>query len=471
MNKKRRQAQQHKTAVMNPLRVTTQRIDALMRRFDIDVSRARSIIAVFERSRMVPFATPLLGIAIDAARNVYYYNKQLGEGATGEVYSASRDGSAQQQFVVKEFSLEQTDSEGNPLAYDLRVWHVEKEFAVGRVIRRRLSEGVCEEHIVCPLDRFYSADHTKGYLIFPFSGSRTLAVFLTSYLYVRMRTYREQLEQGGLGTQTAETLQQLTHGVGSTAELAQQALRELRDIQLIAIQLVRQIVMAVALLHYAHVIHQDLKPENMLVDDILLRIIDFGIACVMPRDSDELFEESEQRFFSCPDVYETTPDYEDPLAQYLRAEDLLQQLVLFARFDTYAVGKVLQTIFDPTIYDDSGHRRRFPVVERTEFMLPGIYELIVSMTGEENYSPPFGNDPARVYELRLPEREFNRRLALLDTRPDMNTVSQTVSHIINEWAARLSLIGTGTGTANSAGKMAPKRRRVQRSPPLARLAD
>lgn len=456
---------------MSSLALTELRTSALVRRFGIDYRLARFIADLIGGANINPLAVPLLGVAIDSGGGVYYYNGLLGSGATGKVYSASRDGSLEQEFVVKEFRLNAVDTQGEPLEQELQRWHIEKEFAVGRVIRRRLGDLVCDENIVCPLDRFYSADGEVGYIVFPFSGTRTLEAYLTSYLYQRMRAFREQLTQSGLGTQTAETLLQLTRSAAIQADVARQALRELRDIQLIAIQLVRQIVMAVALLHHAHVSHQDLKPDNLLVDDVYVRVIDFGLACAFPRDGDEQFEEIEQRFFACDEVYNTTPDYEDPLAQYLRAENLLEQLVLFARFDTYAAGKLVQTIFDPTVYDPEGRRRRFPVVQRTEFMLPGVYELIVRMTGEERYVPPLmPSDPERVYDLRLTETEFQRRLALLDTRIDMNTASQTVSQIINDWGARLAQSGAAasaaigkTGTARDIGS---KRRRVQRLPPV-----
>lgn len=426
--------------------MTTRLFEAISiaERFGVSTEVALRVAAFIQNVNRNP-ATRVLGVAIDKANQPYYYIAQLGEGTYGEVYSASRDASRPATHVVKEFSTEEEGAltpRTEPLLavgsatnivphddYEFEDEYVEREFLIARVIRRRLGEQYCRAYAVCALDRFYSRDEKRGYIVFPFISTLTLVRYLTLFIHNRMRRYRASTSTSGFAGQAVETLRVIAAGTGNLAEDARRALNEMYEIQMLCANIAQQCMTAVALLHRALIFHQDLKPDNMIVNNAQVMLIDFGIACVATMRGDELYDENERQYLYCEDTYRTTLDYQDPLAPLLKGSTEIERIELFAKFDTYAMGKLLQTIFDPSILNDAASRIRYPTVRRTEFMLPGIYELIQRMTGEKLY------EPFNFENIRLTEAEYEARMTAFDKRPSMPQVAVAVAQAVMQWTA------------------------------------
>ena len=248
-----------------------------------------------------------MGVAIDSVNQVYYYDKKLGSGSFGATYSARLDDAQAVGFVIKEFLDRTADdnekkipkqpeppSPRGPLRFLMRILptdekpelprdqymftkkDVEREFAVTNYVRRQLGEPFCAEYAICALNHFYDAIGETGFIVFPYAPN---SVNLSEYV---VKTLHPMLRAALAGN-------------GS-----------LTQVYTIAYDIVCRIAYAIARLHDIGVIHQDIKPDNMLVVDDRVKLIVFGIACIT---------DAKEAFTSCNPAYMTTLIFEDPLAQ------------------------------------------------------------------------------------------------------------------------------------------------------------
>uniref|UniRef100_A0A0N5AVM8 Ribosomal protein S6 kinase n=1 Tax=Syphacia muris TaxID=451379 RepID=A0A0N5AVM8_9BILA len=89
-----------------------------------------------------------------------------------------------------------------------------------------------------------------------------------------------------------------------------------------AAKIMKQLVSAVAFLHFKNIVHRDLKPENILFDskdsDAKLRLVDFGFARILPSTNANLTTPCFTLHYAAPEVFEQ----DDQLPQYNEQCDL-----------------------------------------------------------------------------------------------------------------------------------------------------
>jgi serine/threonine protein kinase len=400
-----------------------------------------------------------LGLTISPGGRRYYYNRQLGEGSFGTVYAASsrREQLSASEYVVKEIETEPTerlvrsagDEPATPYqAYEFTDMYVEREYLVSEVLDRRLGRSFCLRNAVCALERYYRLDQQRGFIVFPYATPRTLGTYLAKFVHSRMQELdRELADKFGERAVTADDLNQLVIQMlpfsKSRATELRRFLKRLRDLQLITLTLALQVCSSVALMHAAHTFHVDIKPENILVvggesdetrDELRALLIDFGLTCVAELASDRQLSDTERTLLSCDDLYQTTEFFQDPLAVTTRVSDVRNlnqrffwQLEMYGKYDTYAVGKTLQTIFDPALLTKFGTAAAYPRVRQTRYMPAGVFELIVEMTGEQNFLPPLTGT------VRLSDAELEQRQQAFQNRPTMPEVVVQLTNVQSVW--------------------------------------
>jgi len=409
-----------------------------------------------------PAGRRLLGITISPGGRRYYYIQQLGEGAFGTVYAASSDRNQlnNKMYAVKEIETEAEtrlvrsagDEPATPYQeYEFTDMYVEREYLVSKLLDRRLGESFCDQNAVCAVERFYRLDQQRGFIVFPYTTPRTLGTYLAKFLHNRMQELDKEFADKFKGnTIDAEQLDRL---IVQTLPFSKQRtlylrslLIKLRDLQLVALTLAMQICKSVALMHAAHTFHVDIKPENILVvggetdatrNQLRALLIDFGLTCAAEIASDQQLSEIERTLLTCDDRYETSELYQDPLAVTTRVSDVRDrnarffwQLEMYGKYDTYAVGKTLQTIFDPALLTKFGTPIAYPTVRSTKYMPRGVFELISEMTGEQNFQPPLsGMD-------RLTDEELEERQFAFKHRPTMSEVVVQLANIQSVWLSK-----------------------------------
>lgn len=426
-------------------------IRELTTRFPVNEDDAALLVEKILAERGSP--QPYLGVAINRRGDVYFFLQRLGAGTYGSVYSASLDGSRVAQFVVKQFSFAdirrglplQTPDDDSSVAelvqqdaaqghdeYEFRDGYVETEFRISAFIAERLGERFCRSSVICALERFYSRDRKQGFIVFPFAGSMTLARYLPQKIGSAMLRVHKMIADANLFGQTIDTIRELARGIDSEAQDAARIVREVARVQDACLYLAQYLVQTLAELHSIGVIHNDLKPENILVENGTPKLIDFGISCAAPATDDVTTTDERYSYIWCGEMYETTNFVQDPLAGRLRAKRNVVKREMFTKFDTYSMGKLIQIIFDGGVYTGNGRLTRFPIVRPTIFMPLGLYELIVTMTGEFNYNPPRSDDGS--YDLSLDPVQFAERLSRYQRRPSMERVRSHFDTIVYNWS-------------------------------------
>lgn len=402
-------------------------------RFGASLLRA-SEISLQRRAaeRAIPFK--FLGLAVDPGERPYFYLQQLGAGTYGTVYAASSDATLVPQFIVKQLRarIDIDLGEASEARLRYRDGYIEREYLISEVIRRRLGEPLCQTHYVCALERFYDTNPQTerpafGYLIFPYVTPITLSHYLATVMSSRMAAHKRV--RGELAPfDTVDTIVDLVLANGPQAHAARAALREFYDIMLACLALCGRVIQAVGLLHNAAIYHQDINPSNIIVkqEEDVVMLIDFGLACVGMRPGDALHESLlERRVLECEKTYDTTSDYKDPLSAIAYMEEETLRLEYFGKFDTYATGKVMQTIFDSNVVHPQGGRD-YPVVRQTLFMPTLVFILIQRMTGELDYRPRIVKDRNgrfHHYDFTLDEAAVSERTMLFNSRPSMSEVA------------------------------------------------
>lgn len=422
-------------------------IRELTTRFPLNQDDAAQLVDKIMAQRYSP--QPYLGVAINGRGEVYFYLQRLGAGSYGTVYSASADGSRTAQFVVKEFSLPDTQrslplqtpdsgDESEPVQedehddYEFRDGYVETEYRITAFIEEQLGARFCRESAICAIERFYSRDRKQGFIVFPFAGTMTLMRYLPQKIGSQMLRVRQMIADANLVGQSLDTIRELARGApGRESQDAARIVREVARIQDECIYLAQYLVQTLTQLHSIGVAHSDLKPENVLVENGKPKLIDFGISCAVPASDDAPVNDPRYMYIWCGERFTTTNFMEDPLAARVRAKRNTVKREMFTKFDTYSMGKLIQMIFDNGTYTPSGRLARFPIVRQTLFMPRGVYDLIVTMTGESNYSPPILSDGS--YNLSLTPTEFATRLARYERRPTMQRVQEQFDAIFYAW--------------------------------------
>lgn len=361
-----------------------------------------------------------LGVAIDPENQVYYYEQKLGAGSFGATYSARRNNEQNVSVVIKEFHSEKPlqtkkDAPATPerrgLArlllrlfsptvrelprdgYAFTKKEVETEFAATQYVRQKLGEDFCSKFVICALSYFYDNVGETGFIVFPYAAnSVSLSVYLIETLHPKIR---------------AALL-----GDGSFTKVCSEAYGIVSDI-----------ISAFQVLLRAGVIHQDIKPSNMLVIDGHVKLIDFGGACILY---------TRGTFTECESYYFGSWDFQDPMVLHTdtskNSEE--EQIDIYKKFETYAVAKVIQVVLDPAIvmtkdddYEDSIIIRETPLITRD------LHQLLVDMTDENNF--------ARFPRL-LTKAEQLEKLELLPTRPSMDQVKLRFQSITKLQIERLA---------------------------------
>lgn len=408
--------------------------DYALSRFGTPLDESAKIARKFNAANQgVTSRERLLTVAVAKDGIAYYLIARLGAGVYGETFTASVDARRRARYVVKMFIAQPDDKEelpatllSRPHDYDFYLKDVEREYLVSAVLRRRLGGAFCEDNVVCSIERFYRVDYSRGYIVFPYFGSLTLTNYLATFVHARMRQYKLTVKRFGFSSLSTAEIQELTKRNDNTGANAHEMVKELRLIQLTCINLARQILMTVAKLHSVEIIHMDLKPDNILVADDIVRLIDFGIACVGSSLQDALFDVLERFVLVCPDTFMTTKMYEDPLAPTMVVADDEWRVHTFSKLEVYTLGKHLQVIFDPSTISDVGHQPEYPVVQSTVFMLPGLFELIFAMTGEQRYTPA-GN------QLTVTPQELASRQSLFQSRPTAAASLRIFTNLVSRW--------------------------------------
>lgn len=409
--------------------------DFAVSEFGADPAKSASIAAKFNSiNKAVGSRDQLRGVVVAKDNTPYFLIYSLGKGAFGETYAASRDGSGNTRYVVKMFKIDAGDKERlpeislrHPHDYEFFAEVVEREYLISAVIRRRLGEEYCKIDIVCSIKRFYNTAFSRGYIVFPYVATATLTMNLFRVVHPMMLEYLDSASRSGLALQTFEQIKTMSHKRNTSGRIAAQLLNNVRVIQAECIDLARQLLMSVVRLHSVGIIHMDLKPDNIIVNNDTIRLIDFGLACVAQAEEDKEFAEREMFVLGLRD-YLSTPMYEDPLAPIISDElppDEGPRLDAYRKLEVYTVAKILQTIFDPNAIDSKNGEPRFPIVKATDFMIPGLFDLIVTMTGE-------GKGSSLPYKSLQPE-EVERRRRLFESRPSVAEALRTFTELVLRW--------------------------------------
>lgn len=442
-------------------------------RFGATEQKALEVASTVLGSR-VPGAKRLLGAAISPTGAAYYFTDLIGEGGFGEVYIASRDSSDREEFIVKKFVLDEDEAESEPInnelvpgfaqtllsslrdivnmsaaliapgltqsqhedlkkdhdPYEFTNAFVEREFLVSVVISRRLGHSFCEKRVVCAIERFYTKKKDVGFIVFRFQTRVTLARFLADGTHRNMRQYIAQLAANGFQRLPMSALVKMAKTQNDQSEKAATLLSEFRTIQVGCVDILHELAFTLAELHQKNIFHKDIKAENVIMHSLKPLLIDFGLSCVTDYVDDALFETKERKFLDCGRVYETTPDFEDPLARFIHPETEAETIAFFAKFDTYAFAKLAQMVFDPATLETSSGYGTFIVIRKTPFMPAAIHQLLVEMTGEDGYEPPTGLHD--YYDVQLSEADTRDRLQYFVSRPSMSQVTIQLSKIIQQ---------------------------------------
>lgn len=405
----------------------------------------------------VPAEPPAVG-----SRLVRYdFIRSLGSGVYGDTFSASADGTRVPRFVIKRIKsrdraatrrLQVAQAMGLVVSspddetIDSMRKLVEREMRIAQVIRKRLTDEFCRLYAICGARSFYTTDFSHGYIIFPFFEAKNLLQFLNERVYNKMREFRTIRESAGYDERAIDDLladynamkrrrrtQLLEEEMNQLRKVLNRIRRRLLSVQTDVFHLCNQLILAVAALHSKLIYHRDLKLDNILVDDTgSMRLIDFGLACAVKiPNGNANYDEEYGQYVACPEVFAAAVWYRDPLAERMEADETSEVLEQNAKFETYAVGKILQRMFDPDSVDARGREATYPRVRRTEFMTEEMYRLIVTMTGERNYTFSGHNDDTQP----LTDDELETRLAAFERRPSMGEVAVQLAAIVRRWIA------------------------------------
>ena len=295
---------------------------------------------------------------LDRSNNTTYtFIAKLGAGTSGNVFTASVDGSNMPAVTVKRFfirdyvdvanrnynaeHLEEVYRDGRMLLEEA----ARKEFAISRVIRRRSDNELCEEDIVCAL-HIFKVSRNEFCITFPFYNALDLDRYMRDFLYV---------DAGRVATSPERR---------SYVERCFVIIIDLLEIM--------------AKLAAIKVLHSDVKPANILVTTPRgkLRLIDFGIGANLLDVLDPSDATNVQAIYSrATQRYDTTRPYKDPASAYIVLTPENEEK-MYEAFTVFACGIIVQQLFD-TAWN---YERPPPYVRETPLMPEGVWALIQQMT-------------------------------------------------------------------------------------------
>jgi len=360
-------------------------------------------------------------------KTAYFFVDELGRGAFGRVYTALRRDQNVLRNVFKVFAIDgdtlpdSTTTSGRKrtrryTARELNTQSAMAEYRISRLIVRRLGEVFCETRVICAKEMFALSSLSRGFVRFPFASANSLLRYLFSVHHPKMRNVQQQINNAGYpGRKLVELLRLYPtlknnfppDEVAALYALLERSVEQYNSLVLNSMLMALQLTTTLGQLHSTDIFHRDIKPDNILVLDrtltvntdddfdsldVRVKLIDFGLGCALPTENDGQFANRRDDLIECSEEYFTTPLYRDPLARYqdtlyanssLSDRDRIRERD--GKFDVYAMGKTIMTIFDPQSLTPSGEPR-YPIVRQTRFLPSDILTLLIGMTGEINYS-------------------------------------------------------------------------------------
>ena len=194
-------------------------------------------------------------------------------------------------------------------------------------------------------------------------------------------------------------------------------------------RIIKQLLTAVEAIHNASIIHRDLNPNNVMITDQKLKIIDFGICKILGRISSETTRQFATNNYSAPEV------------QYHSENSSVQS-------DIYSLGATIYFLFtkkDPPLPLDF-----CSVIETTAGIDPLLKSILLKMVAfkpSDRYADVYEitRDVLPLYDRYLKSDEFYRiQLApgLIEKLISLNLVQSTKSHnriIIEDIGANFAL--------------------------------
>ena len=291
----------------------------------------------------------------------------LGSGSFGDVFSATERTASDrrgQTVVLKQFVKGKNEDQRD------FVFEYTKEFLIGQFLLE--SDLACHLQAVCAM-RLFATQPGLVYLVFPFTGSTSLHRFLPMY------SQAVRLKQ-----------------------------RTIREMQIVALDIAERLLNAIAQVHAIGVIHQDIKPRNIVVkldsNDFLkltdLRLIDFGFACTEAADKYAAAVAADRMHLSCATpgeptefFYKTTMSFQDPLSLIDPASKRRRRNfkifnktdfeAAFRKFDIYAAAVTIQLLIDSEQWErvEFGYRIEIRQAAWLDASDTALFRLLSEMTG------------------------------------------------------------------------------------------